>query len=335
MIICGLDIGGTKVEAAFFEVVKESQDKSHWQEIQIAGEVLFLRNRGSRRIPTERSRGYQVVIENISELIKDLSKEVAISLDEIKGIGIGLPGSVDPKRKAMSNGNTRIFLDKNLENDLQILLKLAIPIEVSNDANCFALAEVLAGAGILHSKESGKPVKKQNGLGLILGTGLGGGCVINGQLIVGSSGSAFEIGHMAIELDGGLPCHCGVAGCAEQYLSGTAIEAAYSSRMYSQIHDRPDARKIFEMAEEQEPMAQAIIKQYKKRLAKYLANLTNILDPDYFVLGGGVSLQPVVYEGLEEEMRRYIYSPVAKPKVYCHQLGDSAGVLGAALLALI
>jgi fructokinase len=89
------------------------------------------------------------------------------------------------------------------------------------------------------------------------------------------------------------------------------------------------------MAAEQEPMAQAIIKQYRQRLAKFLANLTNVLDPDYFVLGGGVSLQDIIYQDLEEEITRYTYSPVARPKIYCHQLGDSAGVLGAALLALI
>ena len=234
----------------------------------------------------------------------------------------------------MSNGNTRIFLNQNLEADLQRLLAAEIRVEVSNDANCFALAETLAGAGVQFAEETQKDIKEQSSVGLILGTGLGGGYIHHGQLISGASGAAFEVGHTRLELEGGLPCYCGASGCAEQYLSGTGLEAAYSTRMYSQVKELPDSRKIFEMADAQEPMALAVLIQYKKWLAKFLATIVNYMDPDYFVLGGGVSLQPFVYEGLEDAMKEHIYSPTCKPKIYQHQLGDSAGVVGAALLTL-
>ena len=334
MIVCGLDVGGTKVEASFFELSDNVGSGTSWLKVQRPGKNLYMKQLGSKRIPTERILGYDKVIVNISNLLVSLADELQVNLATVEGIGIGLPGAVDPVKKAMSNGNTRIFLNKNLEEDLQKLLKLEIRVEVSNDANCFALAETLAGAGVQFAEETNKSIAEQSGIGLILGTGLGGGYIHHGQLIAGASGAAFEVGHTRLELNGGLPCYCGQSGCAEQYLSGTGLEAAYATRMYSQVKELPNSRKIFEMAEAQEPMALAVLIQYKKWLAKFLATIVNYMDPDYFVLGGGVSLQNFLYEGLEEAMMAHIYSPTCKPKIYQHQLGDSAGVVGAALLTL-
>jgi fructokinase len=121
----------------------------------------------------------------------------------------------------------------------------------------------------------------------------------------------------------------------QQYLSGVALEASFASRMYSQIEKRPGSREIFELAANEESVAKAVVKQFKKYLASFIANMSNILDADYFVLGGGVSMQDSIYEGLEDLVRMETYTPGYSPRVYQHQLGDSAGGLGAALLPLV
>jgi len=233
----------------------------------------------------------------------------------------------------MENGNTGIFIGKDLVGDLKRKINSDVPIYVANDANCFALAEAVAGAGVNYQEESGRPISSHLAVGVILGTGCGGGIINGARMLTGRNGATAEIGHSTL-ITNGHACYCGKNGCAEQYLSGPGLEAAYASRIYTQIDKRPNAREIFDMAVNQEPQAKAQVKQFKRHLAEFIANLSNILDADYFVLGGGLSLQPAIYEGIEDMIRQYTFSPGFSPRIYQHVLGDSAGGIGAALLAL-
>ncbi|MEN9827232.1 MAG: hypothetical protein RI953_2977, partial [Pseudomonadota bacterium] len=143
-----------------------------------------------------------------------------------------------------------------------------------------------------------------------------------------------ELGHTILYRDG-HQCYCGQSGCAEQYLSGPGIESLMATRHYSQLGPAPlTAKEIFEKAGASDPAAMAVVARYKNDLARFLGSLTSVLDPHYFVLGGGLSLQPSVYQGLSEAITNHTFLPDSRVPVYQHQLGDSAGGLGAALLAL-
>jgi fructokinase len=176
-------------------------------------------------------------------------------------------------------------------------------------------------------------VNKQVSIGLILGSGFGGGVIVNGRAVTGRRGGAGEVGHMTLYADG-YPCYCGRAGCAEQYLCGPALEAALNNRIYSQIEKRPSAAEIFKLYQAQDPIALAVVKRYKRDLAYFLGSLTCFLDPHYFVFGGGLSLQDVIYENLEVKIGENTYLPHDSIPVYKHKIGDSAGAIGAALVVL-
>lgn len=135
-----------------------------------------------------------------------------------------------------------------------------------------------------YKRETGKEISSHIGIGIILGTGVGGGIVVDGKIFQGRNGGAGEVGH-SIFKTGGHPCYCGRDGCVEQYLSGPAIEASFVSRMYSQIEKLPTTKEVFELARNLDPIAIAVVSRYQKDLRKFLLNLTNIFDPDYFVLG--------------------------------------------------
>jgi predicted NBD/HSP70 family sugar kinase len=331
MLLAGIDIGGTKMEVSLFEVAETLQNKEF--DLYTSGQHYQARKVLSQRTPTDRHLGYNKVSANLVELIQETLESADASLSDLKSIGIGLPGIIDPKSGKMKNGNTGIFIDQDLIGDIKKGLGSSIDVLTANDANCFALAEAVAGAGVKYQEDSGLPIADHLGVGIIVGTGCGGGIIKAGKMVVGRNGTTGEIGHSTL-VTGGHTCYCGRRGCAEQYVSGVGIEGAYASRIYSQIEKRPNARAIFEMAAEQEPLAKAVIKEFKANLAFFIANLTNILDANYFVLGGGVSLQPEVYNGLEDLIRRDSYTPGYSPKVYQNVLGDSAGGIGAAMLGL-
>jgi fructokinase len=339
--LLGLDVGGTKTEAALIKIENNPKIPANFRpdaETFLLSTSHMETSLGSvvhrQRIATNRINGYRPVLEGIKNLIFDTCHEAKIPFEQLAGIGIGLPGTIDPQTQIMLNGNTRILIGEDLCGDLNKLLPSPIKIKCENDANLFALAEVLCGAGQIHAQDTGIPVSKQIGLGIILGTGCGGGIVAQERIIQGRHGGGGEIGHTELITDG-HPCYCGKNGCAEQYLSGPGIEALFASRIYSQIGKLPSAKEIFDMAQAREPLATAIIEQYRKYLIKFLTKLTNIFDPDFFVFGGGLSNQNLIYEGLEERLAGNTFVPCAKPKIYKHVLGDSAGVVGAAMLLVL
>lgn len=335
--IMGIDIGGTKIECALLKITKGDQNTetspksfniSTVHEEDYHGQILI-----KERAPTDRLRGYQPVLKTIHDLIMLVCQKSDVNLSKLEGIGIGLPGAVDPKSQCMLNGNTAIFINKDIRADLETILAHKTKMTCENDASLFAFAETLCGAGQQYYKESGTHISQQTCIGIILGTGVGGGIVFKGQILQGRNGGGGELGHTELQAHG-HPCYCGRNGCVEQYLSGPGIEAQFASRMYSQIKNHPSAKEIFELAHAHDPVATAIVKQYKKHLTKFMVNLTNVFDPDYLVLGGGVSNQDIIYKELETRIAREAFIPNSKPKVYKNKLGDSSGVIGAAMLVL-
>lgn len=333
--LLGLDVGGTKIECALIQIRDNKKiAKNSKDEFLVPATHNFKGGTAKiiakERIPTDRQKGYEKVTKSIASLCKKICDKEKIKINDLFGIGIGLPGTVDPRTHKMLNGNTAIFIDKDLSTDLKKELGFDQKILCENDANCFALAEVLCGAGTKYTSETGIPFTEHVAIGVILGTGVGGGIIVHGNILQGKKGGGGEIGHSAF-LTGGHPCYCGRNGCAEQYLSGPSIEALYATRLYAQIEKRPTAKEIFEMCKNQEPIAIAVVAEYRKNLAKFLANISNILDPHYFVLGGGVSTQDQIYLKVEENIAFELFLPHTLPRVYHHVLGDSAGVIGAAI----
>ena len=331
--LLGLDVGGTKIECALIKITnQQSKDSLNVSTSKYGNQFAAIIDR--QRIPTNRQAGYASVMQNISTLCKDILGKAQVQMDQVSGVGMGMPGAIHPIKQIMQNGNTGIFINQNIALDLQQLLKADVPVYLENDANLFALSEVLCGAGQAFSHSTGKTPYLQTAIGIILGTGVGGGIVINEKILQGTNGGGGEIGHTVLYYDG-HPCYCGQNGCAEQYLSGPSLEAQFATRIYNDIDKRPSSREIFELYHKKEPQAMASVIQYKKHLVRFLTNLTNIFDPDYFVLGGGVSTQNVIYENLTEELASKIFIKSSKPQVLKNVLGDSSGVIGAAILPLI
>ena len=330
----GVDVGGTKIEVALLK--EESAGDLHIQDKNKKQRVFRVIER--ERTPTERSKGYDHIVDKICTLLTSACKSAAVELAQIESIGFGLPGSIRPTDKKMINGNTLVLVGKNLAADVKAKLKAQLNLKCGfyseNDANCFTLAESLCGVGRKHFESTGKNFRETISIGVILGTGCGGGIVICGQMVRGRDGGAGEIGHMVFDPEG-PPCYCGRRGCPEQYLSGPGLEAMFAVRKYSGVRDVFSAKEIFEQASLDEPVASAVVQSYKKILARFLGSLNSIFNPDYFVLGGGVSQQAVIYRGLEQEALVNSYVKSSPVKVYQSQLGDSSGVIGAAFLPFV
>ncbi len=301
----GYDIGGTKMEVALLKFSEHSFD------------VVFR-----HRVPTEREKGYDSIMAKVQQLYALALAQVPQG-QILESVGVGLPGVVDPQSYKMLNGNTNAFVGHDLKLDFTKIFS-STKFKCANDANCFAIAEALYGAGAKHDKENSM------GIGVILGTGCGGGIVLDGKFIEGKHGAAGEMGH-SILISNGRPCYCGRKGCVETYISGTGLEIEYAE-ISGQALGSFRGADVFVKAKSGESAAIKTLKNYKLHLAEFLANMTNVFDPDYFVLGGGVSLQDFIYEGLEDLIQEQRLAPVESPKVYKNKLGDSSGVIGAALL---
>lgn len=314
--LLGFDIGGTKIEAAL-----------------IAMDAGFnFKVLGRERVPTEREQGYDAILRKIKSLY-ERAKTFLPEKSSIVSVGLGLPGTIHPKTFKMLNGNTAAFVGHDLLQDFGDIFFDIERVELANDANCFALAEVLCGAGREHQKKTGKKIEEQLAVGVILGTGCGAGIIKNGQIIEGTNGGAGEMGHSLL-VSGGRACFCGRQGCAEMYISGTGLEIEYSE-ISGRNRGTFGAMDVFALAKKHEPDAMKAVQIYCDYLARFIANMTNVIDPDYFVLGGGVSQQDVIYDGLHRSVEGDLFLPVAPPEIYKNSLGDSAGVIGAAILSLV
>jgi fructokinase len=306
----GIDIGGTKMEICFLPIEADI-DVSH---------IV-----GRSRTHTERDQGYEHALDNLSQLILSELNKLGLHKDQISSVGIGLPGTVDPISGYMVHGNSQIFENRDLKLDLAKKLNFSCPFFTENDANCFTLAEIKLGVGKKYYREN--PSKSQMAVGVILGTGCGGAIVVNGAVLSGKNGGG-EIGHLTLD-PAGPTCYCGLNGCAESFISGSGLERLYQDK----FSEKKKASTIFSEYKKNEQSDWAL-ETYKRYLELFLISVTNALDPDFFVLGGGVSQQDLIYQDLEENLRKKCFYPNTQVRVYKHLLGDSAGVIGAALLGL-
>lgn len=300
----GLDVGGTKIEGAVAELNLERHSI----------DVL-----SKKRIPCIHDT--EKFIESITNLITNLLSEADLSLANLTAIGIGLPGTLHPVTSIMLNGNTRFLIEVDVIKKIREKLNFNIPIFAQNDANLFALAEAWGGVGRTYTDLSKVPFHDQVAVGITLGTGVGGGFVSQGKILSGAHGSALEVGHVVIHRNGNN-CYCGQSGCAETYLSGSALNKLM------------DSKKIFQKAEEGDFLATEILASYRKDLVYFLSIINNLFNPHYFVFGGGLSAQERLFSGLKEELENSIFlSKEYCPQIYVNQLGDSAGLFGAMIYA--
>lgn len=289
----GIDLGGTKIEG----VVLDDAD----------GRIVER-----RRVPTGAERGYEAIVDTVGGLCEALRAAVPGCAE---AVGVGTPGAVSTRTGRMKNCNTTCLNGRDLPGDLA--RRLGTPVIVENDANCFALAEARAGAG------RGARVV----FGVILGTGVGGGLVLDGRLWSGPQHIAGEWGHHAID-PGGPACYCGRRGCVETFISGPAVERRYVT--LGGAAARMDA--IVDRARAGEAIARQVVDEFLDRFGRALANLITILDPDCVVLGGGVSKTDELYTAGRAAVARYVFNDELRTPIVRPQLGDSAGVIGAAWL---
>jgi fructokinase len=287
----GVDLGGTKIEAVALEE-----------------ERLLARH----RIPTEAHLGFDHIVERIKAILDEV--QIQVGKKPIH-VGVGTPGTRDPHSGLMRGCNTTALNGRDLLAALRE--KLKCDVTIANDANCFALAEALMGAGRDH----------QVVFGVIMGTGVGGGAVVSGKVLNGMQGIAGEWGHNNLEPDG-YPCYCGRSGCVEVCISGPGLERKYLE-LGGQSLKLPD---IVVRAKQSEAVAMNTLKYLYEAFGKAIAPIVNILDPDVIVLGGGVgNIQDLQTEGARAALP-YIFNPNPQIRLAAPQLGDSAGVFGAALL---
>ena len=289
----GIDLGGTKTEGVVMGPT---------------GKILFRERR-----TTPAAQGYEAVLNNIRDIVRHLEAQAG---GVRCPVGIGTPGAVSTLTGALKNSNTTCLIGKPIRDDLEKLLDR--PVRIANDANCFALSEAIDGAG------KSEPVV----FGVILGTGVGGGIVINGQLIEGLQHIAGEWGHNMLEADG-PKCYCGRRGCVETFLSGSGLVRDYVTRGGK---TGLDAKAVASAAAQGDAAAEAAMQRYLDRFGRALAVVINILDPHVIVLGGGMSNIKRLYAEGREHVARHVFNDELRTKILPNVHGDSSGVRGAAQL---
>lgn len=299
----GIDIGATKIELAVFD-----QDFNQlW----------------TKRINTPQE-SYQDFLMAVVNLVK----EADTRFSALNLIGIGIPGTYVEKDKTVYTTNIEVVKNKPFIRDLERGVNRSV--YVNNDANCFALSEAYNENFLNHT----------NVLGLILGTGLGGGLIINHQIISGANGCSGEIGHMRLSVDGLqilgtdiplVPCGCGLTGCCERYLSGTGFEWLYQHFYQRNL----TARTIIEYYYLGYQSARQHVDRYLELLASYIGNLMVIIDPELIVIGGGLSNFDLIYKELPKRLPKYMLHNMHVPKIEKAKYGDAGGARGAALLCLL
>jgi fructokinase len=324
LISLGIDLGGTKIEAA---VIGRPSGGA-----PAGGESAF-RVLARRRTPTEQENGYEGIIAATVELVRSTAREAGIDPKGVP-VGVGMPGSVTRKDGLVKNSNTQCLNHRPFRQDLTRALGADVTFE--NDANCFALAET--GCGAARAYRDGVV------FGVIMGTGVGGGVVLRGKVWGGPQGLGGEWGHHAVGpwrrpedergepmrgmgLSERPPCSCGKLGCVELYASGSGIEREYARR--SGVR-----RKMKELVERRatDPDAGALIGELIEAFGRGLANVIDIIDPSAIVLGGGLSNLDFLYTEGRARVARYVLNDELSTPILKHELGDSAGVIGAALL---
>ena len=285
----GIDLGGTKIEAVIINDAFQVVDR--------------------KRVPTNREEGYEAILGRIVKLANEL-----MEVGNVNGpIGICTPGAIDFQTGTLKNSNTVCLIDKPLKSDLESALSL--PILMENDANCFALAEAILGAA--------KDYRLV--FGVVLGTGCGGGVVINKNIHRGPNHIGGEWGHHVL-FPNGRDCYCGNKGCTESYISGTALEKEWEALT-------GEFKRVTDIIDEKAYLAHPEWKEnFINNFGAALANVIDILDPDAVVLGGGLSKIKMLYTEGKDSISKATFSKTVVTPLLKNKLGDSAGVFGAAML---
>lgn len=295
----GIDLGGTKVEVI---ALAES------------GEALFR-----HRVPTPRD-DYQQTLDAIVGLVR-LAEE---KTGEQGTVGIGIPGTLSPYTRLVKNANSTWLNGQPLDKDLQKMLNREV--RIANDANCLAVSEAVDGAA----------AGKQTVFAVIIGTGCGAGVALNGQAHIGGNGNAGEWGHNPLPwMDEDelryreeVPCYCGKQGCIETFISGTGFATDYHRLSGVDLK----GAEIITLLEQQDPVAELAMSRYELRLAKSLAHIVNIFDPEMIVLGGGMSNNDRLYQTVPQLMKKWVFGGECETPLRKAVHGDSSGVRGAAWL---
>jgi fructokinase len=291
----GIDLGGTKIEA----IAIDADGRERFRE----------------RVATPRG-DYAGTIEAVAGLVARAEGVVGQST-----VGVGMPGVVSPATGLVKNANSTWLNGRPLSEDLAA--RLARPVRLANDANCFALSEASDGAA------AGQAVV----FGVILGTGVGGGLVVSGRVVTGANAIAGEWGHNALpwpeaeELPG-PPCYCGRTGCIETFLSGPGLARDHAAG----TGERLDGAAVVAAAAAGSPEARATLSRYEYRLARGLASIINVFDPDAIVLGGGLSNIAQLYDHVPRLWTEFVFSDAIVTRLVRAVHGDSSGVRGAAWL---
>ena len=285
----GIDIGGTKIEAILineqFQVIER------------------------KRVPTNREEGYYQIIHRVTNLANELKEFGNIN----SSVGICIPGKIDIQKGTLKNSSIACLIDQPLQSDLETALSL--PTLMENDANCFALAEAILG--------SAKDYRLV--FGVVLGTGVGAGVVINKNIHRGPNHISGEWGHHVL-YPNGRSCYCGNKGCAESYISGTALETEWKALTgeFQRVTDIINSKAYLTHPEWKN--------NFITNFGKALANVIDILDPDAIVLGGGLSKVEALYTEGRDAIADVVFSNDLVTPIIKNKLGDSAGVFGAAIL---
>ncbi|TVR83936.1 MAG: ROK family protein [Rhodospirillales bacterium] len=297
MLRIGIDLGGTKIE----------------------GIALSRSGHELARIRRLTPQGnYTSTLEMVCAVVTALEAQVGRAAP---GIGVGIPGALSPATGVVKNANATWLIGRALDRDLEAVLDR--PVRLANDANCFAVSEAADGAA------AGADVV----FGVILGTGVGGGLVVAGRPLIGVNAIAGEWGHNPLPWPGhdewpGPPCYCGKSGCIEAFLSGPGLTRDHRAVTGQHL----PAPAVAAQAQQGDRGAQASLDRYIGRLARALASVVNVVDPDVVVLGGGLSNIDALYRAVPARWREWVFSDVVATRLVRNRHGDSSGVRGAAWL---
>ena len=306
--VFGVDVGGTTVKLGLFTVDGELLDK--WE------------------IPTVTVNGGQQILPDVAESILKKMDERDIDRSDVAGVGIGAPGPIDSEGtvyKAVNLG-WGVF---SLKKELQSLLNM--PVEAGNDANVAALGEMWKGGGQGYN----------NVVTITLGTGVGGGIIVEGKMVAGSTGAGGEIGHMHVNDDETIPCNCGNCGCLEQYVSATGVvrmaneKLAASDKASSLRGIEVTAKDVWDAVKAGDELALEVAEEFGKILGKATASIAVVVNPEVFVIGGGVSKAgSILIDYIQKYYQKYAFKGCKDIKFTLAELGNDAGICGAARLVL-
>lgn len=309
----GIDLGGTNTKIGL---------------VDADGNIIF-----TTIVKTDSMEGFEKTIQRLSKILLQQVKSFDLNFDDVQSVGVGVPGPVLNSRVVKFWAN---FPWKNgVDLALEFEKNLGKPVKADNDVNVITLGEMWKGSAQGY----------KNVLGLAIGTGIGGGIIVDGKLVSGENGAGGEVGHIKVERDGKL-CGCGQKGCWEAYASATGLIREAQSRLavnktnglYEQVIGRDlEAKDIFDVAKEGDAFALDLVDYEADYIALGIGNLLNVLDPEIVVVGGGVSLAgDILFDKVKEKLKKYAFpSTTENLKIVAASLGNDAGILGAAYLGMM